>query len=261
MRDRYHTLVLAPHLDDAALSCGGQLADLSAAGEAVLVYTLMAGDPPDDGAGSALVDALHARWQLDAGAVAARREEDARACALLGADWLHGPLPDCIYRSDPAGGGPLYADEAALFGAPDPGEASRLVPVIAALLAALPPAGRVLAPLTVGGHVDHRLTRLAAEACFGAGLCYYEDYPYARARGALDQVLPAPRHGWFAEISPISAAGMARKQAAILAYESQVSSFFADEADLEAQLQAFAAQVGGERCWRRTSPAALKASR
>ena len=142
MRDRYHTLVLAPHLDDAALSCGGQLADLSAAGEAVLVYTLMAGDPPVGGAGSALVTALHARWQLDADAVAARREEDARACAILGADWLHGPLPDCIYRRDPAGGGPLYADEAALFGAPDPGEASRLARSVIAGAAGGPATGR-----------------------------------------------------------------------------------------------------------------------
>ena len=37
----------------------------------------------------------------------------------------------------------------------------------------------LVATLGAGGHVDHRLVRLAAEAVHGAGLLYYEDYPYA----------------------------------------------------------------------------------
>lgn len=253
MRDWYHTLVLAPHLDDAALSCGGRLADLSAAGEPALVVTLMAGDPPSAGGESPLVAALHARWRLDAAAVAARRAEDRRACALLGVDWLHGALPDCIYRADPLTGAPYYQENEALFGAPDPGEVDQLVAEIAALLATLPPAGRVLAPLTVGGHVDHRLTRLAAERHYGTAVWYYEDYPYARESGALDEVLPPPRSGWIADVVPISAAGLQRKVAAVQAYESQVSTFFADTADLTAQLAAYAALVGGERFWRRAT--------
>ena len=41
---RYHAIYLAPHLDDAVLSCGGQIFERTARGENVLVVTVMAGD-------------------------------------------------------------------------------------------------------------------------------------------------------------------------------------------------------------------------
>ena len=40
MRDRYHTLVLAPHLDDAALSCGGLIASLRELGQSGTIITV-----------------------------------------------------------------------------------------------------------------------------------------------------------------------------------------------------------------------------
>ena len=41
-------LYLSPHFDDAALSCGGQIATFTAAGQSVLVVTITGGDPPAD---------------------------------------------------------------------------------------------------------------------------------------------------------------------------------------------------------------------
>ena len=40
-------LYLSPHFDDAALSCGGQIATWTAAGQSVLVVTITGGDPLD----------------------------------------------------------------------------------------------------------------------------------------------------------------------------------------------------------------------
>jgi hypothetical protein len=109
----------------------------------------------------------------------------------------------------------------------------------------------VFAPLAVGHHVDHLLTKQAAEACFGVnGLAYYEDYPYAQKPGALDTVIPQGAPGWQPQVIALSPEALQAKFKAILAYRSQLSTFFVDRADLERQVGGYAAAVGGERVWR-----------
>jgi LmbE family N-acetylglucosaminyl deacetylase len=241
-------LILSPHLDDAALSCGGQIYAATQAGARVVILTVTAGDPP---AGvSDYAAGLHARWQLAADAVAARRAEDITACAILGATAWHWDLPDCIYRHG-ADGAPFYVSDAEIFG-PVAAAELPLVQTLAARLAALPAAAQVLAPLAVGNHVDHWLTRLAAEAAFGAAaLHYYEDYPYAQQPGKLVAALGDPPRGWQPDVVALDAAALAAKFAAVTAFQSQLSTFFRDRADLEAQIGGYAAAVGGERRWRR----------
>jgi hypothetical protein len=46
-------------------------------------------------------------------------------------------------------------------------------------------------------------------------------------------------------------AALCAKFDAVAAFRSQLSTFFRDRADLEAQIGEFAARVGGERRWRR----------
>jgi LmbE family N-acetylglucosaminyl deacetylase len=244
--ERYDALYLSPHLDDAALSCGGQIAQSTRRGERVLIVTVMAGDPPADAAND-YIAGLHARWELGRDAAAQRRAEDLAACALLGADALHLDAPDCIYRLDPATGAPLYVSDADIFGEIHPAE-TLLAARIAGLLAGLPAATQVYAPLTVGHHVDHLLVRAAAEQVWGGALRYYEDYPYVQQPGKLEATLmDAP--GWRATVIPLDADALDAKCAAIRAFRSQLSTFFRDRADLEAQVRGYAAQVGGERTY------------
>ncbi len=91
------TVVLSPHLDDAVFSIGAAIASATRRGGDVRVLTVFAGDPDSElPAGS---------WDGRAGfktageAARLRREEDDRACRLLGAqaEWL--PLHDSQYRS------------------------------------------------------------------------------------------------------------------------------------------------------------------
>ena len=243
----YHAIYLSPHLDDAALSCGGQIAQQTAEGLPVLIVNLMAGDPPARPL-SPFAQMLHDRWQLAdaASAVAARRAEDTAACQILAAVPHYWSVPDCIYRHTPHGE-PLYQSNEAIFGPIHPAD-EQLAAELATQLAQLPPAVQVVAPLGVGHHVDHQLTRLAAELWQPAGLCYYEDYPYAQQEGAVTAALGNPAQ-WRAQSIPLSAEALRRKCAAIAAYVSQVSSFFRDTADLEAQIATYAAQVGGEQLW------------
>lgn len=253
MNNSFDTIYLAPHLDDAVLSCGGQIVEEKQRGGRVLVVTLMAGDPPAGLSGYA--ESLHRRWQLAQDTVAARRREDEAACALLGAETLHWTVPDCIYRTDPVSGEPLYLSDEDIFGPVHPAD-QPLVEALAAQLAALPPCWRIVAPLTVGHHVDHQLTRLAAEHAFGSGLEYYEDFPYVQTPGSLDflHVDASTWLSWTSYAISVSQAALLVKVEAILAYESQLSTFFTDRADLERQVLGYAAAVGGERVWRLTSP-------
>lgn len=245
----YHAIYLAPHLDDAALSCGGQIAQRTAAGERVLIVTVMAGDP-SSGAASEYIESLHTRWQLADDAAAQRRAEDARACALLGADFVHLGAPDCIYRLHPETSEPFYTSDPDIFGDVHPLETG-MVEQIATELATLPAASDVFAPLTLGHHVDHLLVRQAAEQVWGTQLGYYEDYPYAQKAGALEQVIGAGDVGWQPSVIPLADVDQRRKISAILAFVSQMSTFFTDENDLNRQVRGYAQQVGGERIWRR----------
>lgn len=91
-------IALSPHLDDAVFSIGAALSGARAAGADVRILTVFAGDP----------DSLAAPgwWDGKAGfrsageAARARREEDQRACALIGAAPIWLPFPDHQYARD-----------------------------------------------------------------------------------------------------------------------------------------------------------------
>lgn len=239
------TIVLAAHLDDGVLSCGGQTYQRTQAGEGVLVATVMAGDAQRQASGYA--QSLRNRWALGESAEAVRRAEDAAACAILGAQHLHWPIPDCIYRGG-TDGAMYYQSDAEIFGPVHPGETG-LVSDVVGLFRALPPAQQILAPLTVGNHVDHIFVRQAAEEVFGSRLVYYEDYPYAQKPGSVQALLDRTGSGWQATVYPLSDAALQAKIEAILAYRSQFSTFWTDRADLEGQVRGYAESVGGERVW------------
>jgi LmbE family N-acetylglucosaminyl deacetylase len=250
VREWYKAIYLSPHLDDAVLSCGGQIFMQTAENNPILIVTPMAGEPPADVRFSEFARELHQRWELARNAVAVRRAEDIVACQILKADHLHWSELDCVYRSDPATGEPCYPTWESVITTMHPADEA-VVDWLAGQLRQLPPADQIYVPLTAGNHVDHRLTRLAAEQVFGDRLIYYEDYPYAAEEGAVTAVLtPTPDH-WQPITVALSATAVRAKIEAIWAYASQRSTFFATRADLEAKIKAHADLVGGERQWQR----------
>ena len=134
-QNEYDWIYLSPHLDDVALSCGGQIFMATARGERVLIVTITAGDPVAPV--SEYAASLHTRWEV-IDATEARRQEDLAACAILGAEALHWHLPDCIYRVG-SDGKPFYLSDADIFGAVAPEEMA-LVDELAAQIIALPAA-------------------------------------------------------------------------------------------------------------------------
>jgi LmbE family N-acetylglucosaminyl deacetylase len=255
-------LYLSPHLDDAALSCGGQIHHRAAAGERVTVVTVFAGAPLGDP--TPLGAQLHSLWGLPADpgdALAMRRAEDDAALAVLGAACVRWDLVDAVYRVAPTPGEgsaathptavypslrSLYAPRSAATSEP------ALLEQIVDRLRALPPASRLYAPLGVGRHVDHVLVRTAIERAFprDARLRFYEELPYAkrllavlRARGAA-----GPGRRWREEIVTLGPEDLDAKCRAIACYASQLGPVYRDEQDLRVQVQR-ALRRGGERVW------------
>jgi LmbE family N-acetylglucosaminyl deacetylase len=194
-------LVISPHLDDAVLSCGLFLA----AHPGTIVLTALAGIPPD-----LPVNGWDHRCGFRNGdnVMAARREEDQVALALLGAEprWL-----DFCQRSH------LAPDNMV-----DP---RALSDAIAAVIEELSPAA-VAFPFGLG-HPDHELTHGASVALVAArpelAWYCYEDIPYrilpgvlaARIRELLDAgIRPTP-------VSVRLDRTHDRKAAAFQAYRSQ----------------------------------------
>lgn len=250
MKYTYDTIYLSPHLDDVALSCGGQVYMLGEAGRPVLIVTVMAGDPPEQ-TPSAYVQALHDRWQLQVDVVARRRAEDTRACEILGADHLHWDIPDCIYRSHDETNEAFYISDEDIFGDVHSSEIG-LVNTISQRIRGLPSHDRLIVPLGVGNHVDHQMTCRAAQESSSNGLVYYEEFPYAGEPGTLQAVMQLKDDSWQVTAIPLSDAALRAKIEAVAAYESQLSTFFRDRADMEAIVRQYIRSIGGERVWRRT---------
>jgi LmbE family N-acetylglucosaminyl deacetylase len=240
-------IFLSPHLDDAVLSCGGMIYQLTQARQPVQVISIFAGDPPP-GPLAPFAHSLHDRW---AGTVADRRAEDIASVTILGADAIHWPYPDAVYRRDPHTGTALYDSEGAIFGEVAPADAHTLAS-IAERLKAIDPAAKVYVPLTAGRHVDHQIVRAAAEA-LGREWVYYEDFPYVETPAKLDAVLRDP--AWRPEVIALSDEAIRIKAHAIVAHRSQLSTFFAGEEEVAQRIRAYANRVGGqarpaERVWR-----------
>lgn len=246
----FDAVFLSPHLDDAVLSCGGQIHDLQAAGKSVLVVTVGAGDEPA-GELPPVAAGLHRAWDLGRsgsgdGVVARRREEDREACEILGAKALQWDLPEAIYRRDPHTGEPLYRKLGDLFGPLPPADRPQVLRV-AERLADLPEHRELYVPLAVGGHVDHHVARRAAEQRFGSNLIYYEEYPYARRRRDVRRLTRTV--GWKSEVVPVSPEGLDAKIRAVGAYRSQTRSLFGGRLRMRWKLRRYTRSVGGERVW------------
>jgi LmbE family N-acetylglucosaminyl deacetylase len=238
-------IYISSHLDDVALSCGGLVWEQAQAGDATAIWTICAGDPPE-GPLSPFAEELHARWGTGREAARLRRLEDQASCAYLGAVARHFSIPDCIYRRAISDGAPLYTSNQAIMGPLNPDEADLLRVLAAELADALPVEARLVCPLAIGGHVDHRLTRLAVEST-GRRVWYYVDYPYIlEAQEALEGLR---QEGWKAKTFAVSENGLRAWENAVAAHASQISTFWPDLPAMQAALQAYHQDMGGVILW------------
>lgn len=197
--NRYRWVFLSPHFDDAVLSCGGVIYELTNQGIPVEIWTVCGAVPEWEGEEASK---FHKQWGVANGkqAVELRREEDREACKILGATPVHLDMCDKIYRQKDNG----FAEYMKL-------ELSRI-----------PTQDNLITSFAVGDHPDHVLTRKAAESA-GRFLKYYLEIPYQLYN-------PMPEmHDFQPRIHPISAAGMSAWVRAAGCYKSQVGMLFGNK--------------------------------
>lgn len=286
MRTHYRAVFLSPHLDDAVFSCGGLIAKLAQAGEAILIVNIFS----------------------EYGNNTNRREEESQVAEFLRVDIKYLGELDAIFRHK------SYKSLLRIFSTIDSSD-RRNFPNLADKLQNLLSTisyDTLYVPLGVGWHVDHLLTQemgqLVAEKL---KLCYYEDAPYvllpnftayrlaqfgakpmpnlAGAARAASQALMSSAAtqkfsrspfrffiawivtAWFwvllrrqrgRMISPREfeyelidvEAELASKIQACQLYKSQFGEFYLDRSDCESRLREYARQVGSgntyfERYW------------
>jgi len=251
-------LFLSPHLDDAVLSCGGSIFQLTQQGEAVTVLTVMAGDPPDPLPDTPIVRDLHQRWQAGTSPVAHRRKEDIASLDVLAAKSQHRNYPDCVYRAH--NHTTLYPSEESLFGdihAEDklPDHLAIEAVLIQYVFVNLK---TLYVPLGVGHHVDHQIVRDWGIEIYkrhpSVDIRFYEEYPYTRDQGAIDAALDALPDDLplTAELMFVDKFALAAKIQAIACHRSQLSTFWRDQTEMVRDIQAsfcIGEGVYGERYW------------
>ena len=239
-------IYLSPHFDDIALSCGGLVWEQNNTEDSASIWTICAGDPPP-GEFSEFAQSLHNRWETLEEAAAERRREDQASCRVLRADYIYYDLPDCIYRPGGMQGRFYYASEEAIFGQVHPDEQSLIARLASRFHQALPGDANLVCPLTLGGHVDHRLTRLAAES-LGIPLWYYADYPYVI--NLQDPFRALRNAGWKSQIFPVSSTGLAAWQESVAAHRSQISTFWPNLDAMRSAIRAYCQGEAGVCLWR-----------
>lgn len=171
--DAYERVViLSPHLDDAALSCGALLHALQ--GVSTIVVTLCSGNPPALAGSPGPPRRGHVSPRI-------RRREDIAAMRSIQADFVHLSFPDAIYRRS-AAGKLIYRTARERWVAPRPDDALYIDELFQLLRRICLDLGSILliSPMGIGDHVDHQITaRVALKlAEGGARLLFYEDFPY-----------------------------------------------------------------------------------
>lgn len=244
-----HWIYLSPHLDDIALSCGGLLWEQASAGEHVSVWTICAGDPPAGGL-SPFAQSLHERWDTGPWAAAQRRQEDSLSCSIMGAAYHHFTVPDCIYRRSDAADEYLYPAEDAILGEIHPAERYLIDSLSEKIINMLPQDAVLVSPLALGGHIDHRLTRTAAERV-GHPLWYYADYPYVLDEPEWPDLLKIGTDQ--PHLFDISQAGLQVWVKAVGAHRSQISTFWPDLAAMRVAIESYSRKISGMILWAETA--------
>jgi LmbE family N-acetylglucosaminyl deacetylase len=200
-----HVAVLSPHLDDGVYSLGAAISETVRLGAAVSLITVFAGDPNSTRVASPWDRRFG--FELAGEAARARREEDRRACAVLGADPVWLPFDDQHGR--PVGDDELWDS----------------------IQHAVGEAETVLVPGFPLVHEDHlRLARVVLARRFATKrVALYVEQPYAAVRGEQPRVpadlasLVDGEPAWNALSARLAARW--RKVRAWRAYRSQLQHF------------------------------------
>lgn len=235
-------IFLSPHLDDAVFSCGGLISFLSGNGIAVEIWTIFSDQAEDPDTFTEFVRSLHDRWKSGDHPYVVRKKEDAAGSKMVGARQVHFGFLDCVYRTLPDGGTPVITTNAELLEGIKPEETYLVKDISARLQKRLTESSVWVCPLGLGNHMDHLITRQAAENVRQMML-YYADLPYAIRMPV--QSIP----GMIQLSFDIPEKNIQQWGRANLQYSSQISTFWKDPAEMADQYSDFIEMYKGMPLW------------
>ncbi len=238
---------LSAHFDDVVLSAGGMVWELAQSGERVEIWTICGGDPPANKPLTEYGQLLHEFWDIGEDVPLTRSREDADCCKVLGVTTFRRyTIPDNIYRYFPGTDEPVIKENEDQFRPLEPDE-TYLIPSVADFIRKnLPESCKLVAPLAIGSHRDHVLTRLSAERQ-RIPLWYYADYPYLiYGEHKLDNWLPPKKETFSIEVS---LKGLKAWQDGFSCQRSQIPLLFIDEADMRGSILRYWTSGYGSSLW------------
>ncbi|NUT77419.1 hypothetical protein HNO86_20440 [Pseudomonas sp. C1C7] len=229
-------LLLSPHADDVAYSIGGIVARLSMQADLRLmtVFSLSGWALP------------WASRDKSTEAISTDREREDRAyCARRRMDYERLSCPDSFVM------GYDEATELSMVANDDPRTGDVVNLILNAVAFREPQV--VLAPCGLGGHVDHQIVRIAADALHHVEVLYYEDVPYSASLPLLELERQLAVQGLTpaitADIEPV----LRSKYEDMWGYRSQTSASIVAEMLLHASRVGTGTTRYAERLWRRTN--------
>ncbi|MCI2239731.1 PIG-L family deacetylase [Paenibacillus sp. TRM 82003] len=223
---------LSPHLDDAVLSCGNLLLALGDGADVTVCTLFTEQSAPHTASARAYLRQCGA--DSAAQLYARRRAEDGDVLARVGATLLHAGLDDALFRKRSGAAAARLASLLPELGhvyptyrwhvaagrvrRPDRHVVRAVTELVERLVAQGPTV--LVAPLGVGGHVDHVLVRDVA-ARTGGDVLYYADLPYALQQGPDATFTAAHR------LTPVTVPATGPgKNPLIAGYRTQVDALF-----------------------------------
>jgi len=235
-------IFLSPHLDDAVFSCGGLISYLTESETPVEIWTIFSDQDNEVSRLSEYARSLHSRWGAGDYPYLIRKEEDHSACKMVGATPVHFGFLDCIYRVLPASGKAVVVSDKDLVNSEITAEQPLIRQVSDELMKRISDTAMWVCPLSLGGHIDHRITRMAAEATHKLML-YYADLPYAIAR-------PVQSFNGMIRLSlHLPEENVQKWGKANLQYASQISSFWKDGVEMASRYSDYLDRYNGMPLW------------
>ncbi|MCB1999184.1 MAG: PIG-L family deacetylase [Burkholderiaceae bacterium] len=241
-QDLERVVILSPHLDDAALSCGGLLHTLRRRVSTLVVSVSSATARIAKADGSRPISSRKGHVSSHM-----RRREDIAAMHSVDTHFVHLSFADAIYRRSPLTGRLIYRNERERWVTPRVDDMAHVEELYLVLRRLCLDLGRILliSPMGIGHHVDHHITAQVAlrmvNSHAGAELLFYEDFPYvadpAMGSGSQDdppkalgrlQLKPAQRF-----VVPVD---VDAKMNLLRHYASQVRPLFGDDGGMRARI-------------------------
>lgn len=246
-------LFISPHFDDAVLSCGGTLAQLSHQGTRLMLVTVFTADQAEAVPLSPLARQMHDQWGGTNQPFALRKGEDKETADYLKTEYRWLEFPEVIYRY------PALREDEILYPAFNPRADPCFEPVLGALLKVLNEHSQVVVftPLGLGYHRDHLIVHEAVKdaartAKSSCTLLFYEDFPYAASADHLQRL-----NEISVKLTPFTidiSSTLSDRVRLIRMHVSQMKMLFGDMANAELEVRAYATRVGTsakprERFW------------